>query len=141
VPISRVEPRWLTAEDVIEINKDEVAETGEPFVLMDEGKLLGALSRPRMRWNYDETDDMVVLASALLFSIAQSHAFAQGNKRTGFTAAAVFLELNGYSLNLGDDEETQESFGALIVDIIERRADLEDFVFLIRFYVEPHDPG
>lgn len=140
MPTSRVEPRWLSAEDVIAINRDEVAETGEPFVVLDEGKLCGAVARPSMRWAYEATDDLAVLASSLLFDIAGSHAFAQGNKRTGFTAAAVFLELNGHTLDLGR-EGIEDALGPLIVAVIERRAAFDAFVACLGSCIVPHPPA
>lgn len=36
------------------------------------------------------------IAAAYAFGIAKAHAFADGNKRTGFVAALTFLRLNGY---------------------------------------------
>jgi death on curing protein len=78
-----------------------VAATGEPFALLDAGKLESALARPINHWEYGE-DDVLTLGIILLIAIAQSHAFLQGNKRTGFYAAEMFLNLNGYSLIASD---------------------------------------
>ena len=43
-----------------------------------------------------------MLAVRLLAGIAQSHAFAQGNKRTCFVAMVQFLNANGYDLAVED---------------------------------------
>ena len=66
-------------ETVIEINRAVVLITGEPHFLRDRGLLESALARPQNAFAYGE-EDLVVLAIRLLASIAQSHAFAQGNK-------------------------------------------------------------
>jgi death-on-curing protein len=108
------EPRWLPTEVIIEINRREVAETGEPFLVLDEGGLESAAMKPQNLWHYDGEENVVALASALLFGIARNHPFQQGNKRTGLTAAVVFLRLNGYMLTAPDTAR----FADIIVKVI-----------------------
>jgi death-on-curing protein len=43
-------------------------------------------------------------ATALSFALIQNHPFADGNKRVGHAAMAVFLRLNGYGLVATVDE-------------------------------------
>lgn len=43
-------------------------------------------------------------AAAYLFHLAQAHPFVDGNKRTAFAAMDIFLRLNGYLLDLSDEE-------------------------------------
>lgn len=40
-------------------------------------------------------------AAAMMHSLIMNHAFVDGNKRTGTVSALVFLELNGYKLEIG----------------------------------------
>ena len=77
------EPNWLPIEVVIDHNRLELAETGEPHFLRVVGLLESALARPRYAFAYGE-EDIVILAVKLLAAIAQAHAFEQGNKRTAF---------------------------------------------------------
>ena len=93
-----IEPVWLSAETVIYINEEVVRETGEPFFLRDRGLLESAVAKPINRFHYDGVEDLVSLATTLLFGIARNHPFEDGNKRTGFLAAVVFLETNGYTV-------------------------------------------
>ena len=68
----------------------------EPFVLLDAGQASKARSlHSKNHWEYGE-DDMLTLAIILLVGIARNHAFLQGNKRTAFISAEVFLNVNGY---------------------------------------------
>jgi death-on-curing protein len=90
------EPRWITPENLILINAQRVAETGEPHQLLDEGLLESAVTRPQNRWGMSGERDVVRLATTLLYGVAKNHAFEQGNKRTATVAALVFLEVNGY---------------------------------------------
>jgi len=54
-----------------------------------------ALFRPQTGYY----DDIVAQAAALLESLAIIHPFVDGNKRIAFTAADVFLRINGWSLH------------------------------------------
>jgi len=47
-------------------------------------------------------------AAALGHSIICNHPFLDGNKRTGHAAMEVFLELNGFTINAGVDEQEQQ---------------------------------
>jgi death on curing protein len=95
-------------------------------LLLDRGLLESAWAKPVNHWHYGE-DDVVILAIQLLFGVARNHPFQQGNKRTGFTAATMFLLDNGYrvvatdSMELAElvrrtvaDEMTESRFGEII---------------------------
>lgn len=124
------EPRWLSVETVIGINRSLVEETGEHYFLRDQGLLEGALARPQNAFAYGE-DDIVALAVRLMAGIAQCHAFEQGNKRTAFTATRLFLRTNGYDLGFEDSEEWADR----MVELIEHRLSEEDFVDALRPFV------
>jgi death-on-curing protein len=47
--------------------------------------------------------DAFDLAAAYAFGIARNHPFADGNKRTAFVAAAVFLLDNGHEIEATDE--------------------------------------
>jgi death-on-curing protein len=59
--------------------------------------LASALARPANRWGYGE-DDLCVLAAAYAFGIARNHPFADGNKRTAWVMARLFLRKNALEL-------------------------------------------
>jgi death-on-curing protein len=44
------------------------------------------------------------MAAAYAFGIVKNHPFLDGNKRTGFTVAGLFLEFNGFSLQAPETE-------------------------------------
>lgn len=62
--------------------------------MRDPGALAAALFRPQAGYYRD----IVPEAAALLESLAVSHPFVDGNKRTAFAAADVFLRINGWRL-------------------------------------------
>lgn len=65
--------------------------------LRDEGALLSALARPENLQHYGSPTTFE-LAAAYAAGIIQNHPFTDGNKRTGFICAFVFLYLNGQQL-------------------------------------------
>lgn len=87
--------QWLPVEVIIQINKEEVAKTGEPHQVASYGELESAAHRPMFVRDYGEQDDPVLLAVALLYSLVRNHPFTQGNKRTAITSCLLFLEING----------------------------------------------
>jgi death on curing protein len=117
------EPLWLEPAEIIELNRLIVADCGEPHVVRDRGLLESALGSPRNHWAYAGADDAVTL----LVAIARNHPFRQGNKRTAFEAALIFLANNGYRFDAQDDPSWAEA----IIAVVERRMsepELEDRV-------------
>jgi death-on-curing protein len=127
------EPRWLTPGEIEQLNALIVAETGEPHGVRDLGMLESACHRPHHRHIYEDTNDVVVLACDLLFGVAQNHPFLQGNKRTGFEAALLFLDANGYDFVADDRVELAE----MIVAVVTGALPLEAFEAYVRPYVVP----
>lgn len=127
------EPVWLPIEEVIAANKDVVGRTGEPFLVLNRTLLESAVASPVNRYHYGGERDVVTLTVGLLFSLARNHAFAQGNKRTAFVSALVFLETNGFTLTSSDTE----LLGKQITLVIEGKLDESDFLEFLQPYVIP----
>ena len=66
------------------------------------------MARPRHIHRYEKDADIPRLAAAYAYGIIKNHPFNDGNKRTGFIAAALFLQMNGFIFQ-GEDAETIES--------------------------------
>lgn len=93
----RIEPEWLSAELALAIHDRQLAEHGGPSGVRDSGAMESALGRPTDQWSYGE-DDRCALAAAYAFGIARNHPFADGNKRTAWVLARLFLRLNGVAI-------------------------------------------
>lgn len=93
----RIEPAWLEADVALAIHDRQLSEHGGPVGVRDAGVLESALARPVNRWAYGE-DDACALAAAYAFGIARSQPFADGNKRTAWVLARLYLKLNGVEL-------------------------------------------
>lgn len=93
--------RWLRLDVVLAIHDAQIAEHGGISGVRDFGLLESALARPENLAAYGEAD-VSAFAAAYAFGIARNHPFGDGNKRTAFVAAELFLDLNGYDL-IADD--------------------------------------
>ena len=90
----RREPEWIALELALAIHDRQLAEHGGGAGTRDEGLLESALARPINAWAYG-TDDLASLAAAYAFGVARNHPFIDGNKRTAWVLARLFLQLNG----------------------------------------------
>ncbi|MGP0844409.1 type II toxin-antitoxin system death-on-curing family toxin [Serratia sp. CY83965] len=85
---------FLTTEQVIDIQSSTLPNSGPPNMDL----LEGALNRIHTLHQYEECDDVFMLAAMYLVAIAKAHAFNDANKRTAFQAASIFLMMNGFEL-------------------------------------------
>jgi death-on-curing protein len=99
------EPAWLLREFIIAVHERLIAEYGGSPGLRDEGLLESVLARPMHLFNYG-SPSLVDMAASYAVGIAKNHAFVDGNKRTAFVAAAVFLARNGLRLTASEAEAT-----------------------------------
>jgi death-on-curing protein len=67
------------------------------------------------------------LAACYCVGIAKNHAFVDGNKRTGYQAAVVFLELNGWLATPSELEIVE-----MMVRVAEGEADEKDLAEWLR---------
>ena len=94
---------WLHREIILAVHEHQLAEHGGAVGVRDQGLLESALARPENLVACGKPD-IADLAAAYGYGISRNHAVVDGNKRTGFVATELFLELNGYAL-LADDVE------------------------------------
>ena len=85
--------RWIPAEVVLAIHDRQIDEHGGASGVRDQGLLESALSRPRQLASYGAPDTFD-LAAAYAFGIARNHPFVDGNKRTAYVTAMLFLRLH-----------------------------------------------
>lgn len=84
---------YLDIDDLIGIARGLL---GDPPPIRDLGLLGSAAARPRASaFGEDAYPDLWSKAAAFLHSIVKNHPLVDGNKRLGWMACAVFLEING----------------------------------------------
>ena len=96
-------PFWLSKVAVLAIHGRLLAEHGGATGLRDESLLESALAAPVNHFEYDQAD-VFVLAATYAHALTSNHPFIDGNKRTAFAAAGIFLELNGYRLTASEPD-------------------------------------
>ena len=90
------EPIWIEEIDVLALHDRLLVFHGGAAGVRDDGLLKSALARARQLFAYGESVDLIDMAGAYTAGIVKNHPFLDGNKRTGFVAGVLFLELNGY---------------------------------------------
>ena len=86
---------------LIAVHEMQLVEHGGGAGMRDAALLDSALGRPLNLAAYGEPD-ACSLAATYGYGIARHHAFIDGNKRTAFVAAELFLRLNGWELLIDD---------------------------------------
>ena len=111
---------YLDLDDLIDLAR---ALLGDPPPIRDVGLLGSAAARPQAAaFGQDAYPDVITKAAALLQSIVNNHALVDGNKRLGWLATAVFLELNGFSASKISNDDVYD----LVIWIASTNASLED---------------
>ena len=95
-----------TPEAVLAVNKFICEQGGNPHHCNDIGKIESAISTAFYPGIYPFAHGgLSRVAGALCFYLVMSHAFTDGNKRTGALVAITFLNQHGLDLQYPLDEE------------------------------------
>jgi death-on-curing protein len=114
------EPVWLLKPAVIAVHSMMVARFGGAAGIRDEGLLVSALARPTNIYLYENSTDIAALAAAYAAGLSQNHPFIDGNKRIGFMAAFMFLDLNGSMLEADEVSTTAMTLSLAASEIDEK---------------------
>jgi len=97
---------YLDLEDVLSLARTLL---GDPPPVRDIGLLGSAVARPQTSvFGEDAYPDVYSKASALLQSIVNNHPLVDGNKRLGWLATAVFLELNDVQASKASNDDVYD---------------------------------
>ena len=98
------EPNWVLQDIAVAVHQMLLAEHGGLSGIRDEALLNSALARPQQRFAYTSNVSLFELAASYGYGLAKNHPFVDGNKRVALTIAAIFLELNNYTLDAPEAE-------------------------------------
>ena len=98
------DPTWVPRPVVDAVHTMQLQEHGGLQGTRDANALAAALARPQHKHHYEPGGDVAALAAAYAFGLATCHGYVDANKRTAFVVAAMFLELNGYDLDVAHDD-------------------------------------
>jgi death-on-curing protein len=102
---------FLDLDDVVSLAR---ALLGDSAPIRDIGLLGSAVARPQTTaFGEDAYPDIWTKAAALLHSIVRNHALVDGNKRLGWLATAVFLEINGVEISRASNDDVYD----LVIDV------------------------
>ncbi len=91
-----VEYLYPTVAEAMEMHRFLIDEFGGMHGLRDSGLLEAAVYRPQNGYY----DDLIHEAAALMESLANNHAFLDGNKRISLAVTDTSLRINGYYLEI-----------------------------------------
>ena len=97
--------RFLTIEDVEYIHRTQLELFGGQDGYIEKGVVESAIAQPQqgMFGEYLH-EDIAHMAAAYMFHIATTQGFMDGNKRTALSCASAFLRLNGFAIDVSDED-------------------------------------
>jgi death-on-curing protein len=101
------EPCWVHPRALLLLHAESLAEHGGLSGFRDENAFHAALARPQHVFHYEPGADLPRLAAAYAFGLVRDHPLNDGNKRVGFLAILLFLDLNGFELYVEQIEAIQ----------------------------------
>ncbi|MFQ5951525.1 MAG: type II toxin-antitoxin system death-on-curing family toxin [Candidatus Geothermarchaeales archaeon] len=113
--------RQLTRRRILEIHETVVKESGGETGVLSEGSLDAALAVTNLSlFGQMVHRSLVDKAAALFHELCKLHPFVDANKRTAYTAADVFLNLNGRELKANQTEAVRISLRTARCDADQR---------------------
>lgn len=126
---------YLDLDDVLSLAERLL---GSSLAVRDVGLLGSAVARPQTTvGGEDAYPDLWTKAAALLQSIVNNHALVDGNKRLGWLATAVFLELNNLPAAAASNDDVFE----LVMDVASSHVELTSLADRLRRTALTDDPS
>ncbi|MUV38613.1 Toxin Doc [Lentibacillus sp. JNUCC-1] len=128
--------RYLTYTEIAAINQYTIQKfsPSEQIGIHSPGLLDSAVHRPQQSaFGKDAYNTIFEKAAALFESVAQNHAFHNGNKRTAFLSLTQFLFYNGYDFAM----ETPKKQADFTVDVVNKHYTTTQLVTTIEAYSSP----
>lgn len=97
---------WVQTQVVYAVHDRQLAEHGGGDRIRDAGLLESALARPQNLAAYEEPH-AADLAAAYASGLARNHPFVDGNKRTAWVIARLFLKLNQVEFRFVPEEAVE----------------------------------
>jgi len=124
------EVEYLDTDDLVDL---ATVLLGDPPPIRDLGLLGSAAARPQASaFGEDAYPDLWTKAAALLHSVVKNHALVDGNKRLGWLATAVFLEINGVAVTHVSNDAVYD----LVMGVTTGRDDVGEIAAELRSVIE-----
>lgn len=115
---------YLSEKDIVKLNVIQIKRYSprETIGVIDKNALSMAVNQPRQHiFGKDLYPDEFSKAAVLLINLIKKHPFNNGNKRTAFLAAYVFLKINGFSLTMENQKVVE-----FVVNIATYQGEFDD---------------
>lgn len=122
----------LSEDEVREIHREAIEQFGGLHGIRDEGAFSSAMNAVLNRLNYEDDLDLSAIAATYAYHLCQNHPFQDGNKRVAAMATETFLDLNGYFLDMDNNQYEQ-----LFLDIASSKYSRDDIEELFRSILTP----
>ncbi|MDZ7950131.1 type II toxin-antitoxin system death-on-curing family toxin [Nostoc sp. DedQUE09] len=124
--------KFLTISQVLDIHQRQIQRFGGTSGVRDEGLLDSALAQAQATFSGELLHPTIhEQAAAYLYHLAMNHPFIDGNKRTAFAVMLTFLSLNGYTLNL-----SQEQAYNLVIQVVQKEISKEELSAFLELYLQ-----
>jgi len=124
-----VDVEYLDVDDLVVL---AASLFGDPPPIRDLGLLGSAAARPQASaFGDDAYPDVWTKAAALLHSVVKNHPLVDGNKRLGWLACAVFLDVNGMDPTSASNDEVYE----LVMRVASEPTEVAELAALLRAFV------
>jgi len=124
-------PNFIDIDLILLIHRRQIRAFGGTDGVRDKGLLESALAQPQATFGGEFLHPTLQeQAAAYLFHLAMNHPFIDGNKRTAFAAMMTFLKMNGYKLNLSQDEAYD-----LVLSVVESKISKESLAAFLAQYL------
>ncbi|MBT9546135.1 MAG: type II toxin-antitoxin system death-on-curing family toxin [Candidatus Sericytochromatia bacterium] len=128
------EPRFITYDQALRLHHHSIENYGGSHGLRDQGALESALAMPEAGFGGEYMHSSLFdKAAAYLYHIVKNHPFVDGNKRTGFGCANIFLRLNGYQF----EEEYKQALEELTLRVASQPISKAEIAQLLEDYSRP----
>ncbi|WP_445630684.1 type II toxin-antitoxin system death-on-curing family toxin [Nostoc sp. DSM 114167] len=125
-------PKFLTISQVLNIHQRQIQRFGGTSGVRDEGLLDSALAQAQATFGGELLHPTIhEQAAAYLYHLAMNHPFIDGNKRTAFAVMLTFLSLNGYTLNL-----SQEQAYNLVIQVVQKEISKEELSTFLELHLQ-----
>ena len=120
---------FLDLDDLLELARRLL---GDPPPVRDVGLLASAVARPQTTVGGNDAYPSVWdKAGALLQSIVGNHALVDGNKRLGWLATAVFLEINHIEVSRARNDDVYD----LVIAVAAGQPSVEEIAERLRAFI------
>lgn len=104
--------RWIREDVVLAVHDVQLAQHGGLDGVHDMNVIQSAMARPQQPDTYRHPPpDVFDLAAAYAYGLARNHGFADGNKRTAWIVARLFLMDNGAKIQFTPIDAIQTMLG------------------------------